>query len=106
MKAMLTSVQLPSARGSIGNQATPTTMASPAASAAPLLMPINPGSARGLRKMPCISVPAMPRPAPATRPSTRRGRRMFMNTRYSGELWSPGLQRLASTRSSCGVLMA
>lgn len=75
--AMVTSVQLPSARGNSGNHQLPSTMLVAAASAAPPLTPTRPGSASGLRNRPCISAPAMPRPAPAARPSSSRGRRML-----------------------------
>lgn len=108
-KAIPTRAQLPRERGSIGNHTALITMANPADSAAPLLTPMSPGSASGLRKMPCINVPAMPSPAPAARPRTRRGRRMLMKTRCSGVGSTPGCPppaTLASTRSSCGVLIA
>ncbi len=40
---------------------------------APALMPRSPGSASGLRVMPCISVPAIPRQRPASTPRAVRG---------------------------------
>ena len=90
IKAVTTSVQLPKERGRSGNHRAPITMVMPAASAAPLLIPINPGSASGLRNMPCIKAPAMPSPAPAASPSSMRGRRMLRKINCSGvRSWLP-----------------
>ena len=47
-----------------------------AATAPPLETPINPGSARGLRKSPCITAPDTAKPPPTSKPSNTLGRRI------------------------------
>ena len=81
-------------------------MVMPAASAAPLLTPIKPGSASGLRNRPCISAPDRPSPAPAASPKNRRGRRMLRNTSCSGEPSSPPEASAHSVLAMSPTLMA
>ena len=56
--------------------AKPVAMARTAPVAAPAEMPMMPGSARGLLKMPCITAPDMPRAPPTSTPTNMRGMRI------------------------------
>ena len=51
-----------------------------APSAAPLDTPTMPGSASGLRNMPCMASPASAMPAPTSTASSRRGKRTSSST--------------------------
>lgn len=55
-------------------------MAQTTPSEAPWLMPRMPGSAMGLRVMPCRTVPATPRATPTSTPTTVRGTRSARTT--------------------------
>ena len=50
------------------------------ASAAPLEIPISPGSANGLRNRPCNAAPDTANAAPTTTDNSTRGRRMVRST--------------------------
>ena len=60
--------------------ASPRAMATTAPVAAPAEMPIRPGSAKGLLKMPCITAPLMPKAPPTSMPTSIRGRRIYQIT--------------------------
>ena len=58
----------------------PVPMAMTAPKEAPAETPIIPGSAKGLAKTPCITVPATARPAPTSMATNNRGSRIYQNT--------------------------
>ena len=67
----------------------PVAIATTAPSAPPADTPMMPGSAIGLRKSPCIVVPATPRAAPTIAPTTMRGSRICSMTSCSVRANSP-----------------
>ena len=58
----------------------PMAMATTAPVAAPAEIPIRPGSAKGLLKMPCITAPLMPKAPPTSMPTSMRGKRIYQIT--------------------------
>ena len=72
-------------------------MAKAAPNAAPWDTPMVEAEARGLRRIPCMTQPTMPRPNPATMAVTARGRRRFKTMMFS--FCPPWPKRVASTRS-------
>ena len=82
-------------------------MVATAASAAPEDTPIRPGSASGLRNMPCIMAPDTASAAPTNTPSSRRGRRMSSSTSCSRALAASccPVAMAASTRGSEASVM-
>ena len=80
----------------------PSTIASAAPRPAPADTPASPGSARGLRKRPCMSAPDIASAAPIISPRTSRGSRIWMTTREScvGSTPRPSIAwtRISATR--------
>src|SRR5471032_714858 len=70
----------------IGGRANGITMVSATASAAPELIPSNPGSASGLRNNPCITAPELASAQPTTTASNTRGRRTVSQTCHKPSL--------------------
>ena len=75
-------------------------MPSTTASAAPAFTPRMPGSASGLRAMPCMPAPASPSAAPISRPATVRG------TRECTTAWSPlaASKFVSASHTVCGAI--
>ena len=65
------------------SSAPPNTTTKPAPAEAPLATPIRDGSARGLRKSPCITAPAPASTSPSRAARISRGRRMAKRMRPS-----------------------
>lgn len=77
--------------------ASPRTMTVTLPREAPAVMPMSPGSARGLRRMPCRAAPERAKAIPAARPSRSRGKRMTQRTAVS--ILSPWPRSVANRRS-------
>ena len=82
--------------------ATPVWIDKTAPNAAEPDTPINPGSASGLRKYPCIAAPAMPRLAPISTARIARGNRISRITSVK----APPLSTTKARRLSTGPMSA